>query len=155
MGQAGGTVMPSKRLWNSEAEGIQRNVLLASQRVYLGLKREAMGKPGVVSRVLLQNISPFEELPGSCKEGWSWLAIPQVSTGFIVMEGHEGGRVAGDHRVHNSARCSRLSLHTPVMMLTIVLQFKEFLFHTHFPFFCQEKMFVFNKELHIFNLSLI
>lgn len=93
MGQAGSTVMPSKRLWNSEAEGIQRNVLLASQRVYLGLKREAMGKPGVVSRVLLQNISPFKELPGSYKEGWSWLAIPQVSTGFIVMEGHEGAEL--------------------------------------------------------------
>lgn len=100
MGQAGSTVMPSKRLWNSEAEGIQRNVLLASQRVCLGLKREAMGTPpppppapGVLSRVLLQNISPFKELPGSYKEGWSWLAIPQVSTGFIVMEGHEGAEL--------------------------------------------------------------
>lgn len=42
----GDTVMPSTRFSfrNSKADRIQRNMVLASQHVYLGLHREAMGK---------------------------------------------------------------------------------------------------------------
>lgn len=51
----------------------------------LRIEQGGHGENWGLSRVLFQSIFPFVGLPGSCKEGWSRLASPQGSIGFIVF----------------------------------------------------------------------